>query len=103
MAAPAGQTPGPEPLRVEVWIRESALFVGHNLGLWPPTRSEAVAMLEALRDHFGALCAQSEALSEFARDHVVTYHLFVWSGQMDFPVADWVPPSEVVFHVALQG
>ncbi|HAP43625.1 MAG TPA: hypothetical protein DD477_10025 [Spirochaetaceae bacterium] len=90
-----------EGLRVEAVLAEGSLRFCHNLGGFHcPSRAEAVAQLAALRAYYQRLQAASDEFRALAAGRRFSAELYVFSGQMDFPVATQTEAG-TVWQVAL--
>lgn len=76
-----------EGLYLEAILTDDYFTIMHNLGGFNvPSKSEALKRFKIIDDCFMTLCESSE-FAEFLGKRKFISELYVFSGQMDFPVA----------------
>jgi hypothetical protein len=74
---------------IEARLEEGEIRLSVNLGgSYKPTRPEAEVLLQALEQRVHRLSAGSESFSAAVSGLTVVAELYVFSGPMDFPVAE---------------
>jgi hypothetical protein len=88
-------------LRIEARVDGDELVLAHNLGgAGPPTRARAFALIGEIRAFCAEAIGRSAGFAKLARERRVRVELYVFSGHMDFPVAD-ATESGTRFYVEL--
>jgi hypothetical protein len=79
----------PSGLRLEGIRTEDYIVFINNLSLTRPSKKEAIAMLEAMVEHYERLRNANPDFQKFVGNRKFAAELVVFSGHMDFKVAIW--------------
>ena len=97
--ASAGCTPS--GMFVDATMSDATIFFFHNLSTRAPTKAEALAMFAELKLWMEQLRDASEAFDALCAVRAARWELYVFSGPMDFTVAEWDGQGEVVWRSPL--